>query len=249
MPAGIEDLCHTLRLSGLAAAVRELEPGPCSEEILGFLLRALESEYELRLARKRLNAIRIAGFPTMKRFDEVVVDLLPDDGRAYLSVLKQLQFIEEHQNILMIGNSGTGKTHLAIATGVLACEQGYRVMFKTTAGPVNELVEAKQERRLTYLLRQLKRVDLLILDELGYITFDLAGAELLFQLLASRYEAGSTMITSNLVFSEWGKIFHDKALTAALLDRITHRALVLNMAGTSFRQRGSPKDSSARRQK
>ncbi|WOX57988.1 ATP-binding protein [Methanoculleus receptaculi] len=183
MPAGIEDLCHTLRLSGLAAAVRELEPGPCSEEILGFLLRALESEYELRLARKRLNAIRIAGFPTMKRFDEVVVDLLPDDGRAYLSVLKQLQFIEEHQNILMIGNSGTGKTHLAIATGVLACEQWYRVMFKTTAGLVNELVEAKQERRLTYLLRQLKRVDLLILDELGYITFDLAGAELLFQLL------------------------------------------------------------------
>jgi len=249
MSARIEELCRTMRLSGIAESVQELEPGPCSEEITGFLLRALETEYELRLARKRLNAIRVAGFPTMKRFDEVVIERLPDDGRSYLPVLKELQFIEEHQNVLMIGNSGTGKTHLAIATGIQACEQGYRVLFKTTAGLVNELVEAKQDRRLTYLFRQVKRADLLILDELGYITFDLAGAELLFQMLAARYEAASTMITSNLMFSEWVRIFHDKALTAALLDRITHRALVLNMTGTSFRQQGSPKDSSGRRQK
>ncbi|WP_343089206.1 IS21-like element helper ATPase IstB [Methanocalculus natronophilus] len=237
MSARIEELCRTLRLSGLAASVRDLDPGPCSEEITGFLLQALENEYDLRLERKRVSAIRTAGFPTMKRFDDLVVDLLPEDARSYLSLLKELQFLKEHQNVLMIGNSGTGKTHLAIAIGVLACEQNYRVIFKTTAGLVNELVEAKQERRLTYLLRQLKRVDLLILDELGYITFDLAGAELLFQLLASRYETASTLVTSNLMFSEWVKVFHDKSLTAALLDRITHRALVLNMTGTSFRQR------------
>lgn len=237
MSARIEELCRTLRLSGLAASVRDLDPGPCSEEITGFLLQALEDEYDLRLERKRVNAIRTAGFPTMKRFDDLVVDLLPEDARSYLSLLKKLEFLKEHQNVLMIGNSGTGKTHLAIAIGVLACEQNYRVIFKTTAGLVNELVEAKQERRLTYLLRQLKRVDLLILDELGYITFDLAGAELLFQLLASRYETASTLVTSNLMFSEWVKVFHDKSLTAALLDRITHRALVLNMTGTSFRQR------------
>lgn len=237
MSARIEELCRTLRLSGLAASVRDLDPGPCSEEITGFLLKALETEYDLRLERKRVNAIRTAGFPTMKRFDDLVLDLLPEDARSYLSLLKDLEFLKEHQNVLMIGNSGTGKTHLAIALGVLACEQNYRVIFKTTAGLVNELVEAKQERRLTYLLRQLKRVDLLILDELGYITFDLAGAELLFQLLASRYETASTLVTSNLMFSEWVKVFHDKSLTAALLDRITHRALVLNMTGTSFRQR------------
>lgn len=237
MSARIEELCRTLRLSGLAASVRDLDPGPCSEEITGFLLKALEDEYDLRLERKRVNAIRTAGFPTMKRFDDLVLDLLPEDARSYLSLLKDLEFLKEHQNVLMIGNSGTGKTHLAIALGVLACEQNYRVIFKTTAGLVNELVEAQQERRLTYLLRQLKRVDLLILDELGYITFDLAGAELLFQLLASRYETASTLVTSNLMFSEWVKVFHDKSLTAALLDRITHRALVLNMTGTSFRQR------------
>ncbi|KUK85195.1 MAG: IstB domain protein ATP-binding protein [Mesotoga infera] len=237
MSARIEELCRTLRLSGLAASVRDLEPSPCSEEINAFLLHALENEYELRLERKRVNAVRTAGFPTMKRFDDLVVDLLPEDARSYLSLLKDLEFLKEHQNVLMVGNSGTGKTHLAIAIGVLACEQNYRVIFKTTAGLVNELVEAKQERRLTYLLRQLKRVDLLVLDELGYITFDLAGAELLFQLLASRYETASTLVTSNLMFSEWVKVFHDKSLTAALLDRITHRALVLNMTGTSFRQR------------
>jgi len=237
MSARITELCHTLRLSGIASCAHELEPGPNVDEIESFLVRALETEYDLRMARRRLNAIRIAGFPTMKRFEDIVVDSLPDDGKSYLGTLKDLKFLGEHQNVLMIGNSGTGKTHLAIATGIRACEQNFRVMFKTTAGLVNELIEAKQDRRLTILLRQLKRMDLLILDELGYITFDLPGAELLFQLLASRYETSSTIVTSNLMFSEWIKIFHDKALTAALLDRITHRALVLNMSGTSYRQR------------
>jgi DNA replication protein DnaC len=237
MSARIEELCHTLRLSGIASCARELEPTPFTQEIESFLIHALETEYDLRMARRRLNTIRLAGFPTMKRFDDLVIDVLPDDGKSHLATLKDLKFLEEHRNILMIGNSGTGKTHLAIATGIRACEGNFRVVFKTAAGLVNELIEAKQDSRLTYLHRQLKRVDLLILDELGYITFDLPGAELLFQLLASRYETSSTMVTSNLMFSDWVKIFHDKALTAALLDRITHRALILNMTGTSFRQR------------
>jgi DNA replication protein DnaC len=237
MSSRIEELCHSLRLSGIASCARELEPGIHSNQIESFLIAALETEYDLRIARRQLNAIRIAGFPTLKRFEDLIIDALPEDGRSYLSTLKDLKFLADHRNVLMIGNSGTGKTHVAIATGICACEQNFRVMFKSTAGLVNELIEAKQDRRLTYLLRQLKRVDLLILDELGYITFDLPGAELLFQLLASRYESSSTMITSNLMFSEWIRIFHDKALTAALLDRITHRALVLNMSGSSFRQR------------
>lgn len=237
MSSRIEELCHTLRLSGIAASARDIQTSPYRDEIESFLTLALESEYEVRMARRRLNAIRIAGFPTMKRFDDLDTAALPDDGKSYLAMLKNLTFLEEHRTILMIGNSGTGKTHLAIATGIQACEHNFKVVFKTTAGLVNELTDAKQERRITYLLRQLKRVDLLILDELGYITFDLQGAELLFQLLASRYEMSSTMVTSNLMFSEWVKIFHDKALTAALLDRITHHAYILNMSGTSFRHR------------
>ena len=233
----IEELCHTLRLSGIASCVQELEFTPYTQEIESFLVHALETESDIRMARRRLNAIRVAGFPTMKRFEDLSVDALPNDGKSHLATLKNLRFLEEHRNILMIGNSGTGKTHLAIATGIRACEGNFRVVFKTAAGLVNELNEAKHDSRLTYLLRQLKQADLLILDELGYITFDLPGAELLFQLLASRYESSSTMVTSNLMFSEWVKVFHDKALTAALLDRITHRALILNMTGTSFRQR------------
>ena len=118
---------------------------------------------------------------------------------------------------------------MAIATGVFACENNYKVIFKTAAGLVNELLEAKRSGRLTVLMRQIKRIDLLILDELGYITFDLEGAELLFQILAARYEVLSTVITTNLPFSEWVKVFHDKTLTAALLDRITHRAMIVNM--------------------
>jgi DNA replication protein DnaC len=237
MSARINELCHLLRLSGIASCVSEIDQHQNSEDIESFLVHALETEYDLRMARRRLNAIRVAGFPTMKRFEDLIVDALPEDGKNQVPLLKNLTFLEENKNVVMIGNSGTGKTHLAIATGIHACEQNYSVMFKTTAGLVNELMEAKQDRRLTYLLRQLKRVNLLVLDELGYITFDLAGAELLFQMLASRYESASTLVTSNLMFSEWVKIFHDKALTAALLDRITHRALILNMTGTSFRQR------------
>ena len=164
---------------------------------------------------------------------------LPDDGRMILPDLKLLNFIPETKNVVFIGNSGTGKTHMAIATGVFACENNYKVIFKTAAGLVNELLEAKRSGRLTVLMRQIKRIDLLILDELGYITFDLEGAELLFQILAARYEVLSTVITTNLPFSEWVKVFHDKTLTAALLDRITHRAMVVNMNGKSYRRRAN----------
>lgn len=233
----ITDLCRVLRISGVASCFQELEPTQEAEEIRSFLLQALETEVALRAGRRRFRAIQTAGFPTMKRFDDLDPAMLPDEGRRYLPLLRSLTFLEDHQNILMIGNSGTGKTHLAIATGICACEQEYRVMFKSVANLVYELNEAKQEKRLTTLQKSLKRVDLLILDEMGYVTVDLPGAELLFQVLASRHETSSTIVTSNLMFSEWIKIFHEPILTAALLDRITHRALVMNMNGTSFRQR------------
>jgi len=126
---------------------------------------------------------------------------------------------------------------MAIAIGIHACEENYRVSFKTAAALINEMIEARNENQLSLYIRQFKKTDLLIIDELGYVTFDLAGAELLFQLLATRYETLSTIITSNLGFSEWVKVFHDKTLTAAILDRITHHALILNMNGKSFRRR------------
>jgi DNA replication protein DnaC len=201
------------------------------------LTDALNSECQIRKMKRQMKAIKTAGFPTQKRFEDLLVDFLPEDGRVHLHELQSLDFLKLHRNVILIGNSGTGKTHCAIATGIAACLGDYKVIFRTAAMLVNELDEAKRLGKLSWLVKQIQKVDLLIIDELGYVSFDLQAAELLFQLLATRYETQSTFITSNLVFSDWPGIFQNKVLTSALLDRITHRALILNMTGSSFRRR------------
>jgi len=206
-------------------------------EVTAFLKDALSAELHTRKLNKQMKALKLAGFPTVKRFEDLNLDALPDDGRRSVPDLQTLEFLKERRNLILIGNSGTGKTHCAIAIGVQACLNEYKVLFRTAATLINELYEAKKQNRLSFLIKKLKQADLLIIDELGYISFDLEGAELLFQLLAARYEIQSTLVTSNLMFSEWVKVFHDKTLTAALLDRITHRALILNMTGNSYRRR------------
>jgi DNA replication protein DnaC len=208
-----------------------------NQDITAFLQDALSAEFHSRKINRQMIALKQAGFPTVKRFEDLVMDALPEDGRRFIPDLQSLNFLKEYKNLIFIGNSGTGKTHCAIATGVHACLNGYKVAFRTAALLINELYEAKKQGRLSFLIKKLKLADLLIIDELGYVSFDLEGAELLFQLLAARYEVQSTLITSNLMFSDWVKVFHDKTLTAALLDRITHRALIFNMTGSSFRRR------------
>lgn len=231
----LENLCKQLRLSGLYAYVQEYLPdNPALEKLL---ILALQAEIDKRRLNRQMKSLRKAGFPTKKRFEDLLTDMLPKDGREAIPALRDLNFLTERRNVILIGNSGTGKTHLAIAVGIRACEENYRVTFRTAAGLINEMVEARNENRLSAYIRQFKKIDLLIIDELGYVTFDQAGAELLFQLLATRYETMSTIITSNLGFSEWVKVFHDKTLTAAILDRITHHAMILNMNGQSFRRR------------
>nr|WP_319539857.1 IS21-like element helper ATPase IstB [uncultured Methanospirillum sp.] len=237
MTPELEDLCKQLHIAGVYQFIQE----QCGSDpdTISILTNACQFELKIRMTNRQIRTLKLAGFPTQKRFDELSVEALPDDGRRILQDLKLLNFIQETKNVVFIGNSGTGKTHMAIATGVCACENNYKVIFKTAAGLVNELLEAKRAGRFTLLMKQLKKIDILILDELGYITFDLEGAELLFQILAARYEILSTVITTNLPFSEWIKVFHDKTLTAALLDRITHRAIVVNMNGSSYRRRAS----------
>ena len=235
MTPELEDLCKQLHIAGIFQWIQE--QGELNPDIISVLTKSCQFELNIRMMNRQLRTIKQAEFPTQKRFEELLVEGLPDEGRSVLPDLKTLDFIHETENVVLIGNSGTGKTHMAIATGIHACEHNYRVIFKTAAGLVNELLEAKRGGRLTVVMRQLKKIDLLILDELGYITFDLEGAELLFQILAARYETLSTVITTNLPFSEWIKVFHDKTLTAALLDRITHHAIVVNMNGSSFRRR------------
>ena len=143
--------------------------------------------------------------------------------------------------LLLLGNAGTGKTHLATALGLAACRLGKRVRFFTAAALVNQLEEALQEHRLDRFLAQLDRTDLLICDELGYLSFSRSGAELLFQVFAERYERRSLLVTSNLAFGEWGQIFQGERMTAALLDRLTHRCHIFEMNGESFRFRESMK--------
>ena len=151
------------------------------------------------------------------------------------------QPVEQRYNCCLIGGSGTGKTHLATALGLALCRLGKRVRFLTAAGLVTQLEEAQQEHRLDRALSQLDRLDLLIVDELGYLSFSRAGAELLFQVFAERYERRSVLITSNLPFGEWGQVFQGERMTAALLDRLTHRCHIFEMNGESYRFRESMK--------
>lgn len=237
MTVDLESLCKQLHISGVYQYTQEhLNENPGIEE---FLIAACQAELDVRMMSRQIRALKLAGFPTQNRFDDLVLDVLPQDGRNAIPELKALDFVNEKKNVVMIGNSGTGKTHLAVATGVCECENNFKVLFKTVSGLINEFLEAKRLGRITLAMKQFKKVDLLILDGLGYVTFDIEGSELLFQLLAARYEIASTIITTNLAFSDWVRIFHDKTLTAALLDRITHRAMILNMNGSSFRRRAS----------
>ncbi len=144
-------------------------------------------------------------------------------------------------NILALGNSGTGKTHLALALGLAACQKGYRVRFITAAALVNELLEARDEKRLLRVQKQLAKQDLLIVDELGYVPLSKTGSELLFEVFSQRYEQASTLVTSNLPFNEWTEIFGSERLTGALLDRLTHHVHILELNGDSYRLQHSKK--------
>jgi len=231
----LQDYCKLLHISNVYSVFEEKYTN--NFEVTRFLIEALSAECETRRLNRQMKALKSAGFPTSKRFEDIQVEALPGDGQTYLSKLQSLTFMPERKNVILIGNSGTGKTHCAIATGITACMNDFKVIFRTAAMLVNELHEAKRLGRLASLIKQIKKVDLLIIDELGYISFDLESAELLFQLLATRYETQSTLITSNLMFSDWTTIFQNKVLTSALLDRITHNAIILNMSGQSFRRR------------
>lgn len=158
-----------------------------------------------------------------------------------LRELESGDYLSGHRNIIFIGKSGTGKTHLATGLGVAACRQGVSTRFVTGCGLTNELIEARQEKSLSRIIQRYSRQGLLVLDELGYVPFSKEGAELLFQILAERHERGSVIITSNLGFADWTQVFGEPTLTAALLDRLTHKAYIINCNWESYRFRESLK--------
>ena len=206
-----------------------------------YLLRLTELEVAARAANAIAARIRAAGFPVVKEFDTFDFTAVPALPKQKVLELARGEWVDQHWNCCLIGGSGTGKTHVAGALGLALCRLGRRVRFATAAGLVTELEEAQQEHRLDRVLTALDRLDLLIVDELGYLSFSRAGAELLFQVFADRYERRSLLVTSNLPFGEWGTIFQGERMTAALLDRLTHRCHIFEMNGESYRFRESMK--------
>jgi len=208
-----------------------------------FLLTLITREVEQRQANQRKRRIQEAKFPLMKTLEDT--DLNKWHGFNTLQFREYVEgnYLTRRENIVLIGKHGTGKTHAATVLGVEACRRGKRVLFTTAADLVNTLVEAREEKQLKRYLTRLQKYTLLIIDELGYIPFSPEGAQLLFQVFADRYERGSILVTSNLPFAQWTKVFGEAALTAALLDRLTHRCFIHEFSWKSIRFEESMKRS------
>ncbi|MGK7865601.1 IS21-like element helper ATPase IstB [Falsiroseomonas sp. E2-1-a4] len=200
-----------------------------------YLLRLLELELidrERRLVERR---IRQARFPATKSLDSFVFNAIPSLNKMLVLELARCEYILRRENIIALGNSGTGKSHVALGLGLAACQRGFSVVFTTAAQLVHQLMEARDEKRLLRMQRELQAARLLIIDELGYVPLSPTGAELLFEVFSQRYEHGSTIVTSNLPFEEWTSVFGSERLTGALLDRLTHHVHILTMNGESYR--------------
>jgi DNA replication protein DnaC len=206
-----------------------------------YLLRLSELELidrERRLIERRIKQAR---FPTVKSLDSFDFKAIPSLNKTLVMELARCDYIERQENIIALGPSGTGKTHVALGLGLAACQRGLSVGFITAATLVHELMEARDEKRLLRFQKQLARYHLLIIDELGFVPLSKTGAELLFEVFSQRYERGSTLVTSNLPFDEWTEILGSERLTGALLDRLTHHVHILEMNGDSYRLKQSQK--------
>jgi DNA replication protein DnaC len=226
-----------LRLPGFRKYYQSIQEEMSAEgkDYSDYLARLLELEYQERKERRKKLQIKLAGFPQLKYMQELVLEDLPKDAQEKLPTLKTLDFIENGQNIILSGNPGTGKSHLATGLGLEACMKGYKVLFVTVPHLITQIRESRSEKRLRTLENRFEKFDLVICDEFGYISFDKEGAELLFTHLSLRTGKKSTIITTNLSFDRWSEIFGDPVLTAAMVDRITHRAHIVNMNGKSYR--------------
>jgi DNA replication protein DnaC len=232
-------LAHHLRSLKLPTFAREYEKVAfeCAQDQTDY------PRYPLRLcswsgSRDRRNIerrIRQARFPQTKSLDTFDFKAIPSLNKSLVLELARCEWIERRENCIALGPAGTGKTHTALALGLAACQKHHSVLFVTAAALVHELMEARDERRLRSLQKQLAKVNLLIVDELGYVPFTAIGSELLFEVFSRRYEHGATLVTSNLPFDEWTSVFGSERLTGALLDRLTHHVHILEMNGESYR--------------
>ena len=233
-------LDHHLKTLKLPTFLREYSKlaRQCAAEGLDhvqFLARLVELELidrERRMIERRIKAAR---FPAVKSIDSFDFKAIPSLNKMRVLELARCEWVERRENVIALGPSGTGKTHVALGLGLAACQKGLAVGFTTAAALVHELMEARDERRLLRLQKQLVKHKLLIIDELGFVPLSKPGAELLFETISQRYEQGAILITSNLPFDEWTETFGSERLTGALLDRLTHHVNILEMNGESYR--------------
>ena len=234
---------HHLKMLRLPTFLREYDKvaRQCAAESVDYpryLLRMTELELLDRERRATERRIQQARFPVVKSLDTFEFLSIPSVNKALVLELARCEFLQHRENVLL-GNSGTGKTHLALALGLAACQRGHRVRFTTAAALVHELMEARDEKRLLRFQKQMASYELLIVDELGFVPLSKTGAELLFEVFSLRYERGSTLVTSNLPFQEWTEVLGSERLTGALLDRLTHHVHILEMNGESYRLKQS----------
>ena len=202
---------------------------------LGFLLQLCELELIEREKRAATRRLRDAKFPSIKTLENFDFQAQPSINRPLVSELLRCTYIDQRETIILIGNPGTGKTHLATALGVEACGRGKRVRFCQITELLTELIEAREERQLMRMKKQLSKLDLLILDELGYVPTSKLGAELLFEVISTAYERTSLIVTTNLPFEQWTEVLGSERLVGATLDRLTHRCHILEATGESYR--------------
>ena len=245
-------LDHYLKQLKLPSMLREYKSlaAQCAQERCDYpvyLLRLVERELLDRERRAAERRIKAACFPVLKTMDTFDFTAQPSINQALVRQLAGGEFIDGKENVLLIGNSGTGKSHLAIALGLAACALGRRVRFFSAAALVTTLLERREERALGRMLKTLERQELVIIDELGYIPFSKAGAELLFEVVSRAYERTRLIVTTNLPFESWTEVLGSERLTGALLDRLTHRVHILEANGESYRLRDARKRLARRR--
>lgn len=240
-------LLDNLKVLKLSAMIGHLEEQlrqarESSQDYEEFLLNITELEVATRMENGRKRRLRDAKFPLLKPLETFNFEAAPDLDTRMIKELISGQYITKARNVIFLGRSGTGKTHLATALGMEACSQGIRTRFVTGCALANELIEARDEKVLSRVIKRYAGYGLLIVDELGYVPFSKEGAELLFQALAERHERKSVIITTNLGFGDWTQIFGDPTITAALLDRITHKACIINCTWESYRLKDTLKN-------
>lgn len=208
---------------------------------LQFLTELLGKESARRRECRRRSRIRSAGFPQMMYLHELVMEDMPKEAQVILPELETLDFIRQGRNLVLYGNPGTGKTHIATALGIKACQQDFTVLFTSVPVLLTQIREAKSAKTLRTLQLRFEKYDLVICDEFGYVSCDKEGGELLFNHLSLRAGKKATIITTNLAFNRWNEIIKDKVLVAAMVDRLTHKAYLVNMTGLSYRLKETQK--------